>query len=306
MKGFKIAVFVFGLLALLEPSMQVGFRNAKLISLKNIKSPNDYEPTFGLVLTAYSAEKAINESGFFTHDSYFDIYGRRFVIGSIYGSPVVYVRTAGTPSVNVGITVQLMAFAFNLRGVISIGSAGTTNESISLGSVVVPSDIAYTGAWNWLSKDSTETGKLVIGDFNYPEIGENLLGSIEFENMKIYRSGVLESNFWLQADPQWLTYAEKVEINGGDVIVGLKGSSSDIHVNNPAYREFLYKTIGASIVDTSSVATGLAALSNDLKFIAFKGVSNKAGAGAGSESALANANAVKAMASFIWLVVTEY
>ena len=52
--------------------------------------------------------------------------------------------------VHVGITVQILADNFNLAGVVFVGLAGATNETLSLGTVSVPIKVGFTGSWEWL------------------------------------------------------------------------------------------------------------------------------------------------------------
>ncbi|EEF42368.1 bark storage protein A [Ricinus communis] len=300
-RNMEMAVVVLlGLLAMVQQTMQLSLKNPLPLLSRNIRT--DDTPAFGLITTSYSAEKALNESGYFVPTSYTDLFGRRFVTGTIYGARVVYVRTSSSPSVHAGITVQIMADNFNLAGIVHFGSAGTTNETLSIGTVSVPRFVGFTGSWEWLSKDSNEQGELVIGDFNYPENGQNLLGSIKYDEIDIYYKGKILESFWVYPYARWLLYASRIQIDSGDVIVGLNSSSSDIYVNNPAYREFLYKSFRVSTVDTSSAAVGLGAKSNALRFISFQGISNSAGAGDTSQSAteLASKNVVNAVINFIW------
>ncbi|EEF42363.1 bark storage protein A [Ricinus communis] len=295
------AVLLLALLAMAQQSMQQSLKNPLPLSYRNIRT--DDTPVFGLITTSYSAEKALNESGFFVPTSYTDLFGRRFVTGTIYGANVVYVRTSSSPSVHAGITTQIMTDYFNLIGIVHFGSAGTTNETLSIGTVSVPRLVGFTGSWEWLSKDSNEQGQLVIGDFNYPENGQNLLGSIKIDEVDVYYKGQIAFNsYWVYPHLSWLGYASRIKIESGDVIVGLNSSSSDIYVNNPVYREFLYKNFNVSTVDTSSGAVGLGAKSNSLSFISFQGISNSAGAGDSSQSAteLASKNVVAAVINFIW------
>ncbi|XP_048226222.1 bark storage protein A isoform X1 [Ricinus communis] len=200
--------------------------------------------------------------------------------------------------------MQILADNFKLRGIINFGSAGATNETLSIGSVFVPSLITFSGTWEWLSMNSSYIGQLQFGQFNYPKNGENLLGSVKYGLIDVYENGRLGVRQYIPDSQSWLRIASRIEeVDSADVVIGLKSSSSDIFVNNPAYREFLYKTFGVSTVDTSSAAVGLAAKSYGLDFIVFRGVSNYAGAGDSAQSAseLANANAVKAVTRFIWL-----
>ncbi|KDP36629.1 hypothetical protein JCGZ_08882 [Jatropha curcas] len=287
-------VVLLGLLAMaVQPSIQQDILNPVVGSSKKINAVS----AFGLIVTSSTAEKALNDSGIFTVDSYVDMKGRRYLMGTISGANVVYVNSANRPMVNVGLTLQQMVELFNIRGIIHFGSAGGIRNSLTVGTVVAPALIGHTGVWTW-NKHGESNGQLVFGKFNSPENGDNLLGSVEFGGSEVYRQGSLEKNqFWLAPNARWLWLASKIE----GVVTGLKAASSDIYVKNYAYREFLWYTFKASTVDTTSSAVALGAISNDLPFIVFRGVANTAGASDQSNGTLANENAVKAVNRFIFL-----
>ncbi|XP_050224899.1 bark storage protein A-like [Mercurialis annua] len=260
---------------------------------------------FGIVVTSEFAEQALNESGVFTPTTFVDLHGRKFIRGIIYQTTVVYVRTLSTPSINVGLTAQILADNFNLSGIIYYGSAGATNESLSIGDVHIPGQLAFTGNWDWLSMANFPVGELNIEDFNVPQSGANSLGSIMFErNSEMYYNGETKNRFWTPVSPECLSYASKI-MPGPEIPVvwfQLNASSSDIYVENPSYRDFLYKKFRVSSVDTSSFAIALAALSNDLPYIVFHGISNMADEYPHREASFnANVNAVKVLLRFIWL-----
>lgn len=296
--AMEIAVVVLGLLGMVQQSSQVSLRNPLPVLPREIR--NDEEPAFGLITSSRRVEKALNEADDFVANSYVDLLGRRFVIGTIHGSNVVFVRTSNRPSVHVGITVQILADRFNLRGIIHLGIAGATNESLSIGTVSVPGYIAFTGSWEWLSKDSKEQGQLDIGKFSQPQDSGSLLGSIKYNEIDIYYKSKIYRSYWIYADSRWLRTASWIKIDSGDVVVGLNASSSDVFVNNPAYAEFIFKNFGASTVDISSANSGLGAKSNSLRFIAFHGISNQAGRSTRWDSELASRNVANAAINFIW------
>ncbi|KAF2306684.1 hypothetical protein GH714_020421 [Hevea brasiliensis] len=91
-------------------------------------------------------------------------------------------------------------------------------------------------------------------------------------------------------------------VDSVQVVHGLSISSAKASVNNEAYKNFLY-TFKTSVVDTSSVAVALGAHTNELPFILFNGVSNYADGSDVSNNSLANANAVKVLNNFIYLLL---
>lgn len=52
--------------------------------------------------------------------------------------------------INAAITVQLLVSLFAPNGIIHIGGAGTVNDSLSIGDVVVPKEVGFLGNWKWL------------------------------------------------------------------------------------------------------------------------------------------------------------
>lgn len=50
---------------------------------------------------------------------------------------------------NAGISVQILLDAFDIQGIVHYGTAGSANDSLSLGDVSVPSYVAFTSSWKW-------------------------------------------------------------------------------------------------------------------------------------------------------------
>lgn len=304
----KIFVVLFVvLLAMAERSMQVNLKNP--VRMPGSGIVGQAGSSLGLIVSSTTAEKALNDSGLFIPSKSVNLFGRKFITGTIYGLDVVYVRSASTPSVHVGMTVQIMCENFKIQGIVHYGSAGATNETLNIGDVVVPSFYKFTGAWEWLSKDSNTVGDLNIGDFNYPVNGKNLLGSLLYaKELDVYNGGrEFELPNDLFVSTPWLNLAisADIQIDGYEVVYGLNASSSDIYVSNPAYREFLFDQLSCATADTSGAAFILAALSNSNGYIVFQGISNLAGAGSGVyNSTLANENAFSAVAQFIKYIAT--
>ncbi|PPR96271.1 hypothetical protein GOBAR_AA24399 [Gossypium barbadense] len=102
---------------------------------------------------------------------------------------------------------QQMVDLFDIKGIIHFGIAGNTNNSMSIGDVTIPNQIAHTGLWEWLKRisvwsgsweksrvcpmwggsntngtlDSADVAQLEIGDNIVPKgNGTNLLGHIGY------------------------------------------------------------------------------------------------------------------------------
>ncbi|KAB5529855.1 hypothetical protein DKX38_019936 [Salix brachista] len=158
-------------MSLRNPNAEIETSSCKLASLR-----------LGLVLRSDNSEKALLDSDFFEPDSEnpdVDIAGRRFHVGTLNKTPIMYVKT-GTHSVNVATAVKTLLLTFHIFGIIFFGSSGSLDKDILMpGDVAVPKAVAFTGVWEWKKFRSKNRGKLVFGDFNYPENGENLLGTAE-------------------------------------------------------------------------------------------------------------------------------
>ncbi|KAJ6763559.1 PURINE NUCLEOSIDE PHOSPHORYLASE [Salix purpurea] len=228
----------------------------------------------------------------------------------------MYVRT-GTHSVNVATAVQTLLLKFHISGIIFFGSSGSLDKDILMpGDVAVPKAVAFTGVWEWKKFRSENKGKLVFGDFNYPENGENLLGTAEHQKIDLFStSGEPKEVFWLPISSSWYEAAteelkdlELKKCHSGKclpgtpkVVFGSKASSSDFYVKNKAYGDFLVEKFNASTADSASAAVALTSLSNEKLFVVFQGVSNVAGGKSSNSgiSYLASYNAFLAATKFI-------
>ncbi|KAL7003813.1 hypothetical protein U1Q18_004958 [Sarracenia purpurea var. burkii] len=143
-----------------------------------------------------------------------ELIGRRFNIGKIKDVSVIYVMT-GEQTLNAGITVQLLLDCFDIKGIVHYGTAGSANESLSLGDVSVPKYVAFTGSWKWKEFHSKpgDLPELRFGAFNLPAKGGNLLAKIDFTPQELYSTGLpMEQVFWLSVEPKWFSLASRLVV----------------------------------------------------------------------------------------------
>jgi len=63
------------------------------------------------------------------------------------------------------------------------------------------------------------SAELSFGEYNTPNGGENLLGSLKFRNEELYSVGKpMEEVFWLPVDSAWFKVAEQLKVS--DIIPG--------------------------------------------------------------------------------------
>lgn len=230
---------------------------------------------------------------------------------------VIYALT-GQRRLNAAVTVQTLVDVFTVSGIVHYGTAGSSNDSMSFGDVSVPKLVAYTGAWTWkkyksLKEESTE---LNFGQFNVPNGGENLLGSLKYRNEELYSVGKpMEEVFWLPVDSAWFKIAEGLKVNlercndtfclpkTPQVVHGLKGASADMFLDNAEYRKFLFREFAVSTIDEESAAVVMTTTSPGVPVIVFRGVSDLAGGeptwSSTSLMNLASINALKVAVEFI-------
>ncbi|XVF06886.1 hypothetical protein REPUB_Repub06bG0089800 [Reevesia pubescens] len=319
----EMLVLVLVLLGLVQDSRQLSRSHPMRGVIDKVNE--DGGPYIGLVMAYPTEELALQFSGFFLPNSgipWIELAGRRFNIGKINGVNVIYVMT-GEQTTNAALTVQALLDVFDIQGIVHYGTAGSTNDSLSFGDVSVMNYVAFTNSWKW-KEFKSEEGQLptmTFGAFNFPEKGENLLATIEFTPVQLYSTGKqMEEIFWLPIDSNWFNIAAQLQnltlqqcVNetyclpeAPKVVYGLKGSTSDIFLDNVAYREFLFKQFNVSTVDEESAAIVLTCLTNLVPCIVFRGVSDLAG-GSGtlvlaSLSSLAAVNALTVAVRFIHLI----
>ncbi|XXG43803.1 hypothetical protein AAC387_Pa01g3759 [Persea americana] len=294
-----------------------------------VERANSYGPFIGLVMAYSTEEMALQSSGLFIPSKgvpFVDLSGRRFHIGTISDVDVIFVMS-GQRRLNAGITVQILIDLFDIRGIVHYGTAGSANDSLSFGDVSIPKFVAFTGSWKWTKFNKSEGGQLtelMFAAYNLPAEGENLLSRVEFKPEELLSvNHTMEEVFWLEINRVWLLAAGKLQglelqrcanetyclPYTPKVVLGLKGSTADVFVDNAAYRNFLFKSFQVSTVDEESAAVVMTCMSSGVPAIVFRGVSDLAG---GEEtwsstelSSLAATNALTVAVEFIRLIGKE-
>src|SRR5262249_12359051 len=107
--------------------------------------------------------------------------------------------------------------------------------------------------------------------------------------------GGMEKRFWFEADAGMMAAATKVA--GVDlkrcaappaclehaprVMVGGNGVSGQAFIDNAAFRQYVFKTFEAHVLDMETAAIATVAYANGVPFIAFRSLSDLAGGGEG-------------------------
>uniref|UniRef100_A0A2P2KAN0 Bark storage protein A n=2 Tax=Rhizophora mucronata TaxID=61149 RepID=A0A2P2KAN0_RHIMU len=301
----------------------------RIKALNVIKEVNREGPYLGLITVYPPEEAAFFATGAFKpYQKYphVDLSGRRFRVGKVEGKRVIYVR-CGIGMVNAAAATQQMLDVFDVTGIVHFGIAGNVNNSMSIGDVTVPKQIAHTGIWDWMNPNgslpSNDIGRMDFGSYNIPKRdGMNRLGHIGYSHEQFFsemgKPNTATEMFWAQMSEHWLQIAASLErmelekcVNSSvclpqkpKLVVGLGGSTANIFVDNAAYRDFLHQTFAVSSVDTESAAVVMTSLSNGFPVIVIRGLSDLAGGQKGENEIqifgpLAALNAAKAVVQFV-------
>ena len=216
-----------------------------------------------------------------------------FVLGTLAGHPVV-VFSSGVSMVNAAMTTQLALDHFNIGGVVVSGVAGGADPELSIGDISVP--VRWGQYMEMAFARETDNGyelpPFLSSDFaNFGMMHTINLGV--FEEL----AGHGTSRFWFPADEafldaakaaaskltlstaapdgQHLAHAPQIHVGGG-------GVSGTAFVDNAQFREWAHTTFNARVMDMETAAIAQVADVHDVPFLAFRALSDLAGAESGS------------------------
>lgn len=172
--------------------------------------------------------------------------GMDFYEGILEGKKVVVVQS-GIGKVNAGMCTQILVDLFQVEAVINTGIAGSLNNDINIGDIVLSTDV--------LHHDMDATG------FGYPK------GQIP--QMK---------EFSFQADECLRKIAHNVceEVNPEIQVFEGRIASGDQFVCDQGVKDAIVKEFGAYAVEMEGAAIGQAAALNGVPFLIIRAISDKA------------------------------
>lgn len=221
----------------------------------------------------------------------FSVNGRRFTTGRLRGKPVV-LFLSGISMINAAMTTQLALDRFKISHLVFSGIAGGVNPALQIG------DVTVVGRWGQylevLMARETAPGVFTPppgkGQLDLPNFGMMFTRPVKVRSRAHPQ---IEHKFWFDVDPQMLAVArsiQNVELSACDtenqclthkprLLVGGNGVSGSAFVDNAAFREYIFDTFNASVLDMESTACAMVAYSNGVPFIAFRSLSDLAGGG---------------------------
>ncbi len=282
-----------------------------------------------VVITAFEPEWVALESAVKNPRAH-HINGLTILTGTMAGKPVVLLES-GVSMVNAAMTTQLVLDRFAVKRIVFSGIAGGVDPHLAIGDVVAPNQ------WNQYMEVALgrKQGDQYISPDRYenpnplPNYGMMIPRDVRVGNAHEKAS----RHRWFKADPALLALAKK-SIEGMElarclpegekipqtpgiseaagrcldhqpqVKVGGNGISGPAFADNAEYREYLYATFGAQVLDMESAATAHVAYANEVPFIAFRSLSDLAGGDSGANQSwvfgrLAARNAARVVVKFV-------
>jgi adenosylhomocysteine nucleosidase len=244
------------------------------------------------------------------------INGNRFISGTLEGQEVV-LFLSGISMVNAAMTTQLALDNFEISHIVFSGIAGGVDPSLNIGDVVVPEQ--WGQYLEGVFARETAEGTFALPSWmssEFPNYGMMFTRPVE-----VVRSGSNEpeARFWFPVDPILLETARGLadtinleDCNGENaclseppqIVVGGNGVSGMTFVDNADFREFVFETFEARVLDMESAAVAHVAYANEVPFIAFRSLSDLAGGGEGENQmatfmSLASSNSAEVVKAFL-------
>jgi len=265
------------------------------------------------VMSAFAPEWQLLKSAA-TETQTHSVNGIDFVTGKLAGRDVV-LFLSGISMVNATMSTQVALDRFDITGIVFSGIAGGVDPTLHVGDVVVASQWSQyleatfardlgNGQWAippWQSRE-------------LPNYGMVFPGPVEVRRA----NAAPEKRQWFAVDPGMLAAAGKI----GDValqhctpantclqtrprlVIGGNGVSGQAFVDNAHFREYVFATFKAQVLDMESAAVAMVAYANGVPFIAFRSLSDLAGGEQGGNEmatfmGLASTNAAMVVQGFL-------
>ncbi len=242
------------------------------------------------VMSAFAPEWQVLRAAT-TEQTHHSVNGIDFVTGRLAGRDVV-LFLSGISMVNATMSTQLALDRFDITGIVFSGIAGGVDPGLNVGDVVVAQQWSQyleatfardlgNNQWSvppWQSRDIANYGMI------FP-------GPVEVRRAGMTPGIAPEKKTWFAVDPGMLAAAGKL----GDVVlrhcaspdkclqtrprlvIGGNGVSGQAFVDNAAFREYVFATFKAQVLDMESAAVAMVAYANGAPFIAFRSLSDLAG-----------------------------
>ena len=226
------------------------------------------------------------------------INGKPYYTGTLSGRPVVLFET-GVSIVNASMNTQVLFDHFNITALVVSGIAGGVDPELSIGDVTVAEKWGqynemiymrelpgggYASYRDGYATHDPEAFEFANFEFMQPD-GVRIVSAEEPDP---------ERRFWFAADAGMLAAAQAME---GDIafvrctaddqclshtprlVIGGTGVTGSVFQDNARFREYLFETFGARVVEMETSAIAMVAHANGKPYLAFRSLSDLAGGG---------------------------
>jgi len=237
------------------------------------------------VVSAFEPEWKVMKASLGDAKSY-QANGVEFVTGTLAGRKVV-LFLSGISMVNAAMNTQLALDRFDVTGIVVSGIAGGVDPNLQIGDVTV--------AARWGQYLEAVFAREVDGKFEPPPWVKPPFANygMIFPNDVNVRSAnePPAKRFWFDVDAGMLAAASKIGAidlkrctaeqaclpGAPRLVVGGNGVSGPVFVDNEAFRQYVFKTFDAHVLDMESAAVAMVAYANGVPFLAFRSLSDLAG-----------------------------
>ena len=215
------------------------------------------------------------------------VNGMAFLTGTVSGKPVV-VFQSGIGMVNAAMTTQIALERFHVESIVFSGIGGGVNPDLSIGDVIVPQE--WSSLQVVLAREKSD-GYVLPDFFDRPVQNYGMMFPQPTQIAQIGRQP--EKRLWFAVDAHLLEVARGISTRialkdctddhkclgrSPKVMVGGRGVSGQAFVDNSAFRDYIRHAFNADVLDMESAAVAHVAYANHVPFIAFRSLSDLAGA----------------------------
>lgn len=274
------------------------------------------EPKVIAIVSAFAPEMELLE-GALTDRREQRIGGVRFVRGTLDGRPVL-LFLSGMSMVNAAMTTQLALDHFPIGRIVFSGIAGGIDPALDVGDVVVPEAWANYMESTFARADGQGGYALPPAFSEHATLANWAMIFPRAGTVQRADGSAIEAKLWFQADPALLAAARRAAAKVAlqrcvealclaaqpQVVVGGHGVSASVFMDNAEIRAWLFKTFDAKATDMESAAVAQVAYVHATPFIAFRSLSDLAGADPAHNQArtffrLASTNAATVVRAFL-------
>lgn len=271
------------------------------------------------ILAAYAPEIEALLPGLENVTEY-QVNGVTFHVGEMEEVDVVVFLT-GISLVNAAMNTQLVIDHFNVEAILVSGVAGGIDPSLSFADVTVP---AQWGQYN----EMVFMREVAPGEYApHPGLGPEFepFGFMGPRGMRVASAAdpkPAERKFWYQTDPDLMVAAETAadmvvfeQCVDKDtclprmpkVVLGGNGVTGSVFQDNAEFREYLFETFDAQVVEMETSAIATVAYANGVPYLAFRSLSDLAGGGGGvNEYPIFEELASRNVAAFVRAFLVAY